>query len=440
LLFFVGFLRSVRTSLLTVVVLWGATVSLVAQTNLDSPYSAFGIGDLSNFSSTRQSQMGGVGVALSGFTSVNRLNPASYADLGVVSFDLGAFYEYRSLVTSNARSPRNTGGLYSFTFAFPSRKNFGFVFGLAPYSTMGYLVRRDSSLIAAGDTSKLITQRKGDGGINEYFIGVGGRFLKKKLSFGLNASLLFGQLTERWSSYVDADSSVVSNVTRVTGFKFTLGAMYTDTLKDDTLKNKRYFWRVGGVVDVPAIARGQQLRTIDYLAGVITSPQGFVRDTLSYTGGSPINLPVTYRLGAGFEGRDDKDRTFFVGSFEASISDWRSFRLVNRNDNLGISVAVSAGAEYIPDPASNDWLKRLAIRCGLNFQKTYLRIQGQDIYSFGGSFGFGLPIFREFSRFNIGIEAGTRGTTAKNLIQENYVRAVVGITFNELWFLKRKYD
>jgi len=39
-----------------------------------------------------------------------------------------------------------------------------------------------------------------------------------------------------------------------------------------------------------------------------------------------------------------------------------------------------------------------------------------------------------------GIEFGRMGTTNQNLIEENYIRFVLGISLKERWFVKKKYN
>jgi len=39
-----------------------------------------------------------------------------------------------------------------------------------------------------------------------------------------------------------------------------------------------------------------------------------------------------------------------------------------------------------------------------------------------------------------GIEFGKMGTTNQNLIEENYIRFVFGISLKERWFEKKKYN
>ena len=54
--------------------------------------------------------------------------------------------------------------------------------------------------------------------------------------------------------------------------------------------------------------------------------------------------------------------------------------------------------------------------------------------------GLGLPITGTFSSINIGFEMGKRGTTANGLIQQNYSNISVGLSFNDKWFEKRKFN
>jgi len=51
-----------------------------------------------------------------------------------------------------------------------------------------------------------------------------------------------------------------------------------------------------------------------------------------------------------------------------------------------------------------------------------------------------LPFKRALSRLNAAIDLGRLGTMDNNLIQQTYVRFTVGMTFNDKWFIPRKYD
>ena len=69
-----------------------------------------------------------------------------------------------------------------------------------------------------------------------------------------------------------------------------------------------------------------------------------------------------------------------------------------------------------------------------------MNINGSAIDEFGMSFGLGLPVSQFFSNANIGVEFGKRGTTDNNLIEEKFVNLQIGLSLNDRWFVKRRYN
>ena len=59
---------------------------LIAQTNGNSPYSRFGIGDLANDNFMHTRMMGSIGTSYIDAYHVNIVNPASYASLRATAF------------------------------------------------------------------------------------------------------------------------------------------------------------------------------------------------------------------------------------------------------------------------------------------------------------------------------------------------------------------
>ena len=76
---------------------------------------------------------------------------------------------------------------------------------------------------------------------------------------------------------------------------------------------------------------------------------------------------------------------------------------------------------------------------GFTYNKTYLRLKGQDINEFDFSAGVGIPLRGMKTMLNVGAEYGSRGNISQNLIRENYFKIVVGFSIYERWFVKRKY-
>jgi hypothetical protein len=79
-------------------------------------------------------------------------------------------------------------------------------------------------------------------------------------------------------------------------------------------------------------------------------------------------------------------------------------------------------------------------RAGLKFEKTGLVINSQSINDMGATLGIGLPVSGSFSNVNLGFEIGKKGTTASNLIQENYAILSLSLSLNDRWFQKRKFE
>ena len=76
----------------------------------------------------------------------------------------------------------------------------------------------------------------------------------------------------------------------------------------------------------------------------------------------------------------------------------------------------------------------------MRYEKTGLMVNSQSINDMGLTLGLGLPLNGTFSNINIGFELGKKGTTSSNLVQENYANFSVGFSFNDTWFVKRKFN
>jgi hypothetical protein len=86
-------------------------------------------------------------------------------------------------------------------------------------------------------------------------------------------------------------------------------------------------------------------------------------------------------------------------------------------------------------------------RGGIRYEELGIEVSGDGINSssineFGISFGLGLPIGRTsgFSNANVGFELGQRGTQDNGLIRETFFNFSVGLSLNDTWFIKRKYN
>ena len=152
-----------------------------------------------------------------------------------------------------------------------------------------------------------------------------------------------------------------------------------------------------------------------------------------------ITMPSKFSFGAGI----GEDLKWFAGAeFAMQGKNTMSNRFDNvTNAGFKNSYRISAGGYFIPNFNSfNSYFSRITYRAGIRYENTGLVVQGQDINDLGLNLGVGLPISPLGSNLNIGVEAGKRGTTNMGLVQENYISLFVSLSFNDIWFTKRRYD
>ena len=152
-----------------------------------------------------------------------------------------------------------------------------------------------------------------------------------------------------------------------------------------------------------------------------------------------LKLPQKLSFGAGV----GDSKKWLLGA-EISLQDVG--KLAN-NYNTSENVAYdkyqkySIGGFYTPNPNPfSSYYKRIIYRAGFKYEKTGLIINSQSINDVGMTFGMGLPIIGSLSNVNVGLEYGKKGTTAANLIQENYFVLNFSFSLNDKWFVKRKFN
>jgi hypothetical protein len=429
--------------------------NLSAQNLTLSPYSRFGIGEIFQNTTARNMAMGDIGQATLNYASVNRLNPASYADLFYTTLDVSGFAQLSQLRTRSQEEKQFSAGFQNIMFGFPSNGPISITFGFAPYSAVGYDISSQYEVDIEDSTRIAIANYKAEGGLNQAFLGVAGRMLKRKLRLGLNAYFTFGNLLYRWQSALPNESiSNFANIevnedTYVSGLGLHGGFIYADTLAGKRAGKKVLFdepvtlFRIGGSVDHAFDLTGDRL-TI--LASQTSS--GTILDTLG--GGlevGSVSVPTKYGLGISIT-----QPGHWEVSAEATLQNWQSFRYFSDQFRLsqgGLRLAM--GGEWIPNISSAKYFSRMAYRLGVYRNDTYLTVDGNDITDLGFTFGLGFPASRKiinqfnrevaYSRFNLGFGFGRRGRLKDGLpLEELYFRVRVGITMNERWFRKVRID
>jgi hypothetical protein len=170
---------------------------LNAKAQENSPFTRYGLGDVSPGSHSISRSMGGITAAYADGQvnnvgqAINFGNPATYGNFFMVSYDIGLTIDSRTLRSANPSDRFTSNNFYPTYVAFgapiKSKKNLGFAFGLRPASKINYSVVERTRI--ANDS--LGTVYEGSGGLNQLFVGLGKRW--KGFSVGFNSGYNFGR-------------------------------------------------------------------------------------------------------------------------------------------------------------------------------------------------------------------------------------------------------
>src|SRR4051794_25462937 len=122
----------------------------VLQAQENSPYSRYGLGDLYPGQSISSRAMGSLTAAFSDNQALNADNPATYGDLrsyangGLVTFDVGTSIDTRTLHSANPVNKYNSANFIPsyILIGFPlSKKHWGMIAGLRPMTRINYSIQ-----------------------------------------------------------------------------------------------------------------------------------------------------------------------------------------------------------------------------------------------------------------------------------------------------------
>ncbi|MEI7500615.1 MAG: hypothetical protein WCK84_09220 [Bacteroidota bacterium] len=408
------------------------SLTLFSQIRITSPYSRFGIGDIADNNNAWNMSMGQLGISLRSPYHVNYANPASYSAFDSLSFvfDGGFNGEFVTLRSDFQTASRNYASLGYLLFGMPVNRWWKTSLGLVPYSDVGYNVANYEEYPNSGTVVRLYS---GSGGINRLFWGNAFQ-LFKKFSVGVNISYLFGSM-DRQAMVLFPDSTSAMNFKEIyyvtmNDLSFNFGAQYRTRIKNDLFLNL-------GAVFNPSLSMSAKT---DALAQTfLISAEGIEvpRDTLATAAGFKGRIIIPMMIGGGF--CFEKTNKWMVG-LDYKWQNWEKFRAFDMSDSLVNSWQVNFGGELVPNADNySNYFARVRYRLGFTYNKTYLRLRGQDLNEYAITFGFGLPLRGMKTMLNVGAQYGVRGTTSQNLIRESYFKIVIGFSIYERWFIKRKY-
>lgn len=406
-----------------------------------SPYSVFGVGDLSKDGSAFNKSMGGVGIATRNRRFINYTNPAAVTARDSLSFmaDFGMEQNNKIFTQGDIRSAHNTFNIHNFVMSFPIWKSSAFMVGITPFSDVGYdfsSIEKSPEII--GNTGNITYDSYGTGSVYQAFIGAGATFWKK-FSVGAEMIYYFGNIDKITNmnysdeSYRSLNSGSDLSISGLTG-KF--GIQYEQKIAGNVSMVVGATYRMG--TDMKGYAKNFRY-----------AHQSSVVDTLKYSvdtlASSGIRFGDELGIGISFRGGER-----WSAEFNYTRSDWNNtgmdtapgFASVGKSKfSTTVSNSFRAGFEIVPN--RNDvryYFRTCAYRAGVYYDESYFRLDGHKVSSVGLTFGITLPVYRLHNGISLGVDIGQRASTRHDMIRERYAKIVIGFNIHDLWFIKNQYQ
>ena len=444
------------------------TVHVFGQDN--SPYSRYGIGDLTPNQNIVNRGMGGISIGYSDYGllgspfNINFINPAALGNISNTGnfsntiFDMGSELDFRTLKSSNGADKYIAKNLVisymELAFPFSTKKmekhgtNGGLSFGLRPISRINYKIeqsRRDNT------TDSIHTLFEGNGGLNQINISAG---IKKKgngphkneLSFGVSSGFSFGikDFSTKTTIINDTVPYLKSNFevkSRMYGLFLNAGVQYFMHFKNGATL------RIGSYADLKQKLNAKQSTinetfTYDYNGGEVMIDSVSLASDVK----GSILIPASYGVGFTYQ---SKNKQWLLGA-DYEVSNWNNYRYYDQTDYTQNNWVIRVGAEYYPaksNGANRKYSDYIKYRTGCYYGPDYIKLtESRTNFAFTG--GLSLPLTTpryiqsrgEYVTLNTSFEIGSRGSNVNTGIKEGFTRINVGLSMNARWFQKRSYD
>ena len=394
-----------------------------------SPYSYFGVGE-TNFSATVENQMMGGNTAYYDSVHQNMNNAASLSKLKFVNYSVGVDLKNTSYLSASTNEKSTAAAINYISVAIPT-KLLSFSFGIKPKTSVGYLLENDDK----SKTPPELNRFTGSGGVSNAFVSIGFE-LFKNWGFGVSSSYAFGNLNHYHTKILENIElyTRVSSESSVSGLDYNFSTVYQKTFNEKITLYSSIIYQPEAKYKS---RNNQTISTID----PNSSFGGDSEETdLSAVGlkNTNIKIPNSLSFGLGL----GQDKKWFLG-FNYMKNDEGGYK----NELMGLdnvefksSQTYSIGGFLLPEYNSfTNYFKTLTYRFGLRYKSGGLYVNNQQINEIGVNFGFGIPL-AGISSANLGFEFGQRGTTKASLIKEKFFSIRLGVSLNDLWFIRSMYN
>ena len=434
-----------------------AAVAQTSSINTYSPYSMYGLGELSTPGALPMRSMGGIGVAWRSASVASLINPAGYSatmrksmifNFGVEGMHIGNTqkkYDEAGNYTGLARGDKNSVNFHEIALQFPLAKGLGLGMSLTPYSSVGYnMATYEEDEGVWGDVGRVRHSYAGEGDITEVKLGVGWE-LYKGLSIGAAAMYYWGDIDRSYGSVVvdnitgtgSFSSTVGNNNYSVSNFKFQVGVQY------NLISNSKRMLTVGGTYDLggslnPKLTKYIYNNDITSTTVIDEGSRSSVRLPEQWIAGV-FYLDAHWAAGVDYVYRNWNGRN---GTNTETIFGGMEVGYVNTH-------TIKAGIEYTPNRFDvRHYYSRMSYRLGFRIGDYYQSFGGEKLGEYAVTFGLGFPLkFLGSSFIDFGLEYGGRGshkrlTESVGMVKQQYFKLAIGLSMfgSDDWFKQFKYN
>lgn len=440
---------------IAVVVMATSTITVQSQNGINSPYSRYGFGILSDKAMGFNKAMSGVSQGFRDGQIINSANPASYSAVDSLTalFDFGlSVYNGNYKMGNLQHNAKNSSFDYA-AFHFRASKGFGIALGILPYSNINYNFSSNSKIMEGVEDNTTSSYKfNGDGGLHKVFLGAGWQ-ITKPLSLGFNVSYLYGSYNHNMS--MSFNESTINSINRkynadISSYLIDLGIQYTINInKKDKLVLGATF-TPGHEINDNAYRTTQ---SINSLSGIISQTSDTITNAFELP--NSVVVGATYykdnrlSIGADFEMQKWSDVKFPAQDSENDI------RYISQKGLLYDRYKISLGGSYTPNPNGNRYSQLLTYKVGGYYSKSYANADltgkiADKPFEFGLSAGITIPIINSniwynSPKLNIALQWIHSNIPYMNSnsfkidkLKENYLKLCISLTFSERWFYKSK--
>ena len=400
------------------------SVSAAFAAGTASPFSRYGYGEFQNPVSGALLSMGGVGYGMRTNKVINPSNPASYTSIDSLTFmmDLGLSGVIDGSKTEAGRNTQFAGNIDYVAFQMPLAKWAAISFGVNPLTIVGYEYRFTDVQPSYNyeDSLKVSQYFYGKGGITQVYLGLSFD-IYDRVAIGVNGRYLFGNIFHYRDVKFPDESlfkpTMYQNAIYVSAWECDFGIQYHQPIgKDDMLV-------IGGTYSMKLPMKNTT---------EITSTTNITNmDTISYE----FEYPQTAGVGVSYLWNN----RLLIGA-DVTWMQLSKVKYYSQENVFTDRFVYALGFEYVHNIDSKSYVELMRFRLGANYSNSYAKVNGCDYNKWAITCGIGFPLPNTKTTLNLHLEYGQQGSIKNIGLVEQYGKIGIGVSLNERWFVKRRFN